>query len=178
MSEQHLSRAEIIQAMGFLAGRPEYKKKPPEELIALACQLLFKIGDVYEIEWLRHNLERNKERTERERILLDHEAAVLFLPRKNEDQDRKLERVAEFKDFMKNPVELAGDVYLEHLWQTRPREFESGNWTYGLCLLLKEYFPKWERIKRQRTAKAKKDKISLLTDSAKGLTEEKEGQPE
>jgi hypothetical protein len=170
-----LSEEKVALVAIALKGLPENSEKSIEELLAPACRLLLAIPDIAEIENRKYQLRRNQERSQREQLMADPEAVNLFMP-KEKDADRGLERLNEFKEFMKNPVELAGDVYLENLWQTRPREFESGNWTYGLCLELKEYFPKWETIKGQR--RAKKDAVSPLTDTAKGLAEEDEGQPE
>jgi hypothetical protein len=146
------SAKDVVSVAIDLKSLPENNVIPLEELLAAACRLLLEAGDIIETEWIKYNLRRNEIRGRRVQHLSDPEAAVLVVV-KEKDLDRRLERFVEFKEFMRNPVELTGDLYLEYLRRTHLADIQSGNWTYGLCQDLKDYFPKWQTIKASRAQK-------------------------
>lgn len=160
MSEPLLPIKEIIHAAPHLAialkSLPENKAKPLEELIVPAARLLIEACDALETELTRYMLRRNKEQSRKDQVAPDQEAAVLFMP-KDKNVGRRTTRFNEFKEFMRNPVELVDDEYFVHLWQRHRREIETGNWTYGFCQDLREYFPKWGKIKKSRAQLAEKN---------------------
>jgi hypothetical protein len=147
---------EVARVAIALKGLLENTQKSWKELLREACRLLLSCHEVVEAEHTKYALRFNRERSVELRPVSDEEAALFFMPREK-DSDLRLERLHEFKDFLQNPVELLGDLSLGYILHVHTGEIRSGNWTYGLCVELKRYFPKWKSIKASRAQKLAKE---------------------